>query len=412
MLCKDLRDRQTSESSKGSPAGRVENFLCASAPKLIAVRRHLHQHPELSGAEHATTAFLSAELSAAGIAHSLGPGRRGIITRRFGALRRETPVVALRADIDALPIAEENDVPYRSSAEGVMHACGHDAHSAMVLGALLGLHLAPPAGAGVRGIFQPSEEAGHGARDMVKAGAVDGVDAIVALHVDPTLPAGSVALRPGPQTAHCQDFSLEVVGRGGHGARPHNTVDPIAIASQLVSLIYQGVPRRTDARDPVVVTIGEFHAGHAANVIPDTARLKGTIRAFDSHVARNTRRLIEQICRGVALASRARVRATFDEPLNGVTNDPRVTAICEQAARSVVGASRVLTDGRPSMGAEDFADYLERVPGCMIRIGVKSPRIKATPLHTSRFDVEESALLVGARLLARVLFDWPGQPRH
>jgi amidohydrolase len=242
---------------------------------------------------------------------------------------------------------------------------------------------------------------------MIGRGALDGISAIVALHVDPTIAAGELALTAGPQTAFCQDFEVEVRGRGGHGARPHNTVDPIAIAAHLVSLIYQAVPRKTDARDPVVVTIGQIAGGHAANVIPDNVTMKGTIRALDAAVSRSTRDLVRRLCHSTAQALGGTAQIAFDAQLPGVVNDAAVTAICLSAACDVAGADHVITEGRPSMGAEDFADYLTGVPGCMIRLGVGRKGKKTTPLHTSTFDIEESALLVGARLLTKVLLRWP-----
>ena len=378
-------------------------------PEIVSVRHHLHAFPELSGNEHESTAFIAERLTAAGIPYELGPDGRGIITEILGRPGEDSQVVALRADIDALPIAEENDVPYRSQNAGVMHACGHDAHTAILLGALRALKSAGPRPTGWRGIFQPSEEVGHGAREMVGQGALEGVSAIVALHVDPTMAAGELGLTVGPQTAFCQDFEVEVCGRGGHGARPHNTIDPIAMAAHLVSLIYQAVPRKSDARDPLVVTIGQITGGHAANVIPDKVALKGTIRALDPAVLGNARDLIDRLCRSSAEAFGGEVRIVFDAQLPGVVNDPRITAICIEAARGLVGADNIQIHGRPSMGAEDFADYLAVVPGCMIRLGVGRKGKKTTPLHTSTFDIDESALLVGARLMTRVLLHWPAE---
>jgi amidohydrolase len=214
-------------------------------------------------------------------------------------------------------------------------------------------------------------------------------------------------LRAGPQSAYCQDFQVEVCGRGGHGARPHNTIDPIAIAAELVTLIYQAVPRRTDARDPLVVTIGQISGGHAANVIPDAVKMKGTIRALDLQVLQAARENIANLCHGIAQTFGAAVRVNFDESLSGVVNDPVVTATCLEAARELVGPGNVLTEGRPSMGAEDFSDYLNLVPGCMIRLGAGRKQHEVTPLHTSTFDIDENALLVGARLLGRILARWP-----
>ena len=226
------------------------------APRLPAIRRRLHQHPELSGAEFATTSYLGKELAAAKIPFRFGAGKKGIITDIASASGAKAPVIALRADIDALPIVEENRVSYRSKNNGVMHACGHDAHSAILLGTTLALHRAGKLPIAWRSIFQPAEETGCGAAEMVAQGAVKGVQAILAFHVDPNLPVGHVGITPGPQSAFCQDFIIEVRGRGGHGARPHNTIDPIAAAANLITLIYQVVPRETDSRDPVVVTVG------------------------------------------------------------------------------------------------------------------------------------------------------------
>jgi amidohydrolase len=375
------------------------------ARQLPVLRRQLHQHPELSGVEYATTAFLGQQLAAAKIPYRLGAGKRGVITDIAPAADAKTPVIALRADIDALPITEENQVPYRSQNIGVMHACGHDAHSAILLGTTLALHRAGQLPVSWRSIFQPGEETGCGAIEMVAQGAVQGVHAVLAFHVDPTLPLGCVSITPGPQSAFCQDFVIEVRGQGGHGARPHNTVDPIAVAAQLVTLIYQAVPRQTDARDPVVVTIGAIQGGHASNIIPDTVVMKGTIRSFDQAVSDHARQTIERLCAGTARAFRATISPVFDHLLRGVVNDPAVTAICLKAARGLLGPHRVQTDRRPSMGAEDFANY--PVPRCMMLLGVKSPRKKLTPLHTSTFNLDEKALLVGVRLFTRILLEWP-----
>ena len=209
-------------------SGRVQAQLTRGAARLSQIRRHLHRHPELSGQEFSTTDYLSKQLTAARVPHRVATGKCGIITDIIESPDSGAPIVAMRADIDALPIKEENNVPYRSKRSGVMHACGHDAHSAILLGTTLALYRARPLPVAWRSIFQPSEEAGRGACEMVNQGALEGVDAIIALHVDPNLPVGKVAITPGPRTAFCQDFTIEIAGRGGHGARPHTTVDPIA----------------------------------------------------------------------------------------------------------------------------------------------------------------------------------------
>ncbi len=387
---------------------RVAAQIDRIAPRLSVFRRHLHQHPELSGAELATTSFLSKQLAAAKIPHRLGAGKRGIITEIAPAGDARAPVIALRADIDALPITEENQIAYRSQNNGVMHACGHDAHSAILLGTTLALHRAGRLPVAWRSIFQPSEETGHGASGMVAQGALKGVQAIVAFHVDPNLPMGRISITPGPQSACCQDFTIVVRGRGGHGARPHKTIDPIAVAAHLITLIYQAVPRQTDARAPLVVTIGMIQGGQANNIIPDTVTMEGTIRSFDRAVSEHARQSIERLCAGTARAFRATITSSFDRLLGGVVNDPCVTDLCIQSARTVLGQNRVATNRQPGLGAEDFADYLATVPGCMMFLGVKSRRKKITLLHTSTFDLDEQALLLGSRVFAQILLaKWP-----
>lgn len=384
---------------------RIEKELAKVAPRLSVIRRHIHQNPELSGRELSTTGYLGKLLAAAQVPHRVGPGNRGIITETAESAPGVGPVMAMRADIDALPIQEENPVPYRSKNNGVMHACGHDAHSAMLLGATLALHRVNPFPVRWRSIFQPSEEAGRGAVEMIEAGALDGVDAIVALHVDPNLEVGKANITGGPRTAFCCDFTIRIEGRGGHGARPHLTVDPIATAAHLISLIYQAIPRQTDARHPTVVTIGAIHAGHASNVIPNSATLEGTIRTLDGATAATTRETLERLCSAVAQGFGAKISVTFASLLPGMVNDRRLAALIGDVAIRMLGSKNVLTDEPPSMGAEDFADYLTVVPGCMIGLGVKRPRQKPTPLHTATFDIDEAALPIGAHLFAQVLLE-------
>jgi len=402
-------DTPTSPNNPGQAVyrERVEAQLKRIAPQLSRIRRHVHQNPEDSGQEFATTANISKLLSGAQVPHQVAPGNRGIVTAIAKASDPTAPVVALRADIDALPIQEMNQTPYRSRKAGVMHACGHDAHFAILLGTTLALHRAGIPPTGWRSIFQPSEESGRGAREIVEFGALEGVQAIVALHVDPQTPVGRVGITPGPRTALCQDFSIQVRGRGGHGARPHLTVDPIATAAQLITLIYHDIPRQTDSRDPVVVSIGLISGGHSANVIPDTVALKGTIRSLSQAVGAQARQTLERVCAGLAGVSGAEILARFDPMLNGVTNDPRISTFCLSVARELLGTDQVSTDDRPSMGSEDFADYLSVVPGCMISLGVRPTGGKVTPLHTNTFDIDEAALLLGAHLLTRVVVQWP-----
>ena len=400
----------STHQSSGKQEGvlkRVEAQLKQIAPQLSQIRRHIHERPELSGQEFATTAYLTKRLAAARIPHRVGPGKRGVISGIVTSAAAGAPVVAVRADIDALPIQEENKVRYSSKESGVMHACGHDAHTAILLGMTLALYRARPLPVGWRSIFQPSEETGRGAREMVAHGALEGVDAVIALHVDPTLSVGQAGVTAGPRSAFCQDFTIAVRGRGGHGARPHTTVDPIAAAANLITLLYQVIPRQTDAHDPIVVTIGVINGGHAANVIPDIVSLEGTIRSMSSAVAVRARETVERLCAGVAQSFGATVSPTFESLLPGMVNDSRIAALFASVARQLLGPDNVVTGQPPSMGSEDFADYLPIVPGCMLTLGVKAAGREVTPLHTSTFDIDEQALLIGARLLATTLLEWP-----
>jgi len=310
----------------------------------------------------------------------------------------------MRADIDALRMNDAKTLPYRSSCEGVMHACGHDAHAAMVVAASLALWTqrdALPESTAWRAIFQPAEEVGEGALEMVAAGAVENVRAIVALHVDPDLAVGHIGYRTGVLTASCQELHVKIKGMGGHAARPHLSVDPIGVAVQFINSIYQFVPRSVDSRDPVVVTFGSIQGGTSANIIPEEVALMGTIRTVSTGAATQVKEKIMHIARGLSGASRATIDVTFGLGTDAVDNDPRVTAVCVHAAREVVGLANVEEIPLPSMGGEDFSGYLKRAPGCMLRLGVASPDSARHFLHTPLFDIDERALAIGAKLLAR-----------
>lgn len=388
------------ESSALSTQARLDEALDEIAPRLIEFRRHLHCYPELSLHEVATTAYVAGILDSEGISYRYGSGNRGLMVD-LGEVG-EGQRIALRGDCDALPIQEENGFPHASVHTGVMHACGHDAHTAMLLGAMIAVHRAGSPVA-VRGIFQPAEEAGDGAMGMISDGALEGILSILALHVDPALPVGWAAAVGGQQSASCEDFKITIVGRGGHAARPHLTVDPVAVAAALITQIYQAVPRHIDSRKPVVVSICQVHAGHAANVIPDTAELGGTIRSLDNESAAEAAEMVARICRGVGESFGAKVMPVFDRRIPGVVNDPGIAKACAAAATEMFGSAAVLTDGPASLGAEDFADYQQRIPGCMMRLGVKYDDRAVTPLHTPTFDVDERALILGSRLLLRSL---------
>jgi len=374
----------------------------AIADELRATRRHLHAHPEPSGAEYETAALLADRLRSAGIPVRSIPSGRGVIAGPGS----QGPAVAFRGDIDALRMQDLKDAPYRSTRAGLMHACGHDAHATMALGAALALWACRdrfPWPVPWRALLQPAEETGRGAAEMVEAGAVEGATAVIALHVDPDTPVGSMGYRTGPLTAFCADLAVTVTGAGGHGARPHQTTDPVAAAVQFVAGAYQVVPRSTDAREAVVVTFGVIRGGSSPNVIPDKVELLGTVRTLSRATAEAVGRRLSAIGRGVAEATGAAVEVRLTDGVDAVHNDPAVTALCVEAAAGLLGPAHVVPIPLPSMGGEDFSGYLAHAPGCMLRLGVGSEALPRHPLHSPYFDIDERALAVGAKYLARAV---------
>ena len=379
------------------------------------VRRRLHAHPEPSREEYQTTRFLAEELQKAGIPHKLAPTGRGLVAGP--ETDRERSILAFRADIDALRIHDAKTVPYRSTRDGVMHACGHDAHATMALGAALALWQCRddlPSSTAWRAIFQPSEEVGEGASEMIAAGAMEHVAAVVALHVDPDTPAGKLAYRQGVLTAFCQELQVEIHGQGGHAARPHQSIDPIGVASQFITSVYQFVPRSVDSRDPVVVTFGSIQGGTSANVIPELVRLRGTIRTLSESASGRVEERIRQIGFGLSEASGASIDIQFRRGTDAVVNDPDVTRTCVRAAGEVVGAENLDEIPLPSMGGEDFSAYIKHAPGCLLRLGVAAGDGPRHFLHSPHFDIDERALAIGAKVLAHsivLLSELFGSPR-
>jgi amidohydrolase len=368
---------------------------------LREVRRRLHASPEPSREEYQTTRFLAEQLEEAGISSAIAPTGRGVIAGPENA--NGGPVIAFRADIDALRIHDAKTVPYRSMRDGVMHACGHDAHAAMALGAALALWQCRdglPEGIAWRAVFQPSEEVGEGAFEMIAAGAMTGVGAVIAVHVDPETAAGRLAYRQGVLTAFCQELQVEIRGVGGHAARPHQSVDPIGVASQFITSVYQFVPRSIDSRDPVVVTFGCIQGGTSSNIIPEQVLLKGTIRTLSEAAATRVGERIRQIAFGLSEASGANIGVQFRRGSDAVVNDPDVTRTCVRAAGEIVGQANLDEIPLPSMGGEDFSGYLKHAPGCLLRLGVAAPDRPGHFLHSPHFDIDEQALVIGAKVLA------------
>jgi amidohydrolase len=379
----------------------LDAYIEAKGSELIAIRRHLHAHPEPSGEEFATTHYLVEHLHALGIPCRVPPGGRGVIAD--GASPGMEGRVAIRGDIDALRLHDQKGVAYRSTREGIMHACGHDAHAAMALGAAWALHAcrhALPWEIHWRAIFQPAEETHRGAMEMIEAGALSGVRCIVSLHVDPERAVGRLGVRYGALTAFCEELQVAIRGQGGHAARPHQAVDPISVATQFVNSIYHYIPRSVDSREPLVVSFGVIEGGANPNVIPELVRLRGTIRTLSRESAACVRERILAIGHGLAEASRARIDVEFHHGPDSVVNHPYVTRVCAAVASEIAGKDNVDEISLPSMGGEDFAAYLAHVPGCMLRLGVARPEGGTDFLHSPRFDIDERAIVVGVKFLA------------
>ncbi|MGI9457770.1 MAG: M20 metallopeptidase family protein [Aeoliella sp.] len=370
---------------------------------LIALRRRLHQYPEPSDAEFKTSRHLYEVLTEHNLNARLGHDGRGVLveSRQQDSSKR----IALRADIDALLLGDDKQVDYHSTVPNVMHACGHDAHASALFGALVALDQLVtegvlPCSLTWRGIFQPSEETVTGAGEMIAGGALADVDAIIALHVDPTRPVGVIGVRAGTFTANCDAMRIEIDGLASHAARPHEAKDPIAAAAQLISALYQLVPRGIDSQDAVVVTITQIHGGTTGNVIPERVELTGMIRTLDRDVRTRTMSHVAHLTQSVAEMTGTQMHVEFGSSIPGVENDPRLTRLVESAAGDLLGSDRVQEISRPSMGGEDFANYLEHVPGTMFRLGCARDTGPSTGLHTPLFDIDERCLAIGAKLLA------------
>jgi len=387
----------------------VDDAVARLAEEQVAVRRHLHRHPEPSGGEVGTTAFLAGKLREAGLEPRVLRDGLGVIADvTLGEPAAEATRVAIRADIDALPIQDEKAVEYRSCVPGMMHACGHDGHAAVGLGAALAAAAvrgqwtaAGGPGVKLRFLFQPAEEDSRGAKWLIEQGALDGVSAILAVHMEPNYPAGHVGVRYGVLTAGCDEFHAAIVGHGGHAARPHQTRDPVLAAAELVTALYAVVPRRFDARSPAVLTVAKLVAGRTHNAVPERAEIAGTLRTIDPDTREAILARVTDVCAGVALMTGTTITPEFTRPMPGVVNDARLAAALEAASTEVLGADRVSRIPLPSMGGEDFSFYLQHVPGAMLRLGCTPPGATPQFLHTTRFDIDERCLAIGSRILLR-----------
>ena len=381
-----------------APAAVLDRFTDSELASLITLRRTLHANPELSNVEHATADRLHTALRALGVTEVQRVAGTGVMARIPGRTHG-APVVALRGDIDALPIQEQTGLPFASQVPGVMHACGHDVHASWIVGAAMEL-LREPAAGDVLLILQPAEEIGAGARAIIDSGVLHGVAAIFGGHVDRRFLVGQVIAEPGPLAASADSFTIILTGRGAHGARPHEAADPIVAAAAVIAAVQTIVSRRIDPSRPAVCTIGSIHAGVAANVIPDTATMTGTLRATDAQTRALLTTELARIGREVAAAHGVEAVVTIERGTPPIVNPVREAAWARQAATAMLGADAVVPFGMTNMGGEDFAFYMEQVPGCFLRVGARAPGEPPTAAHSPRFDVAEGAILVGAVVLA------------
>jgi hippurate hydrolase len=366
--------------------------------RLVELRRSIHREPELAFKEERTADKLEAALRASGVTDIKRVAGTAVIGRIPGTVKR-APVIAVRGDIDALPVREETGLPFASHNEGAMHACGHDVHAtgAVAAAALLAAHPAP---GDVLIVLQPAEEIGRGAAAVIESGALEGVAAIFGGHVDRRFELGQVVADAGPLAASADTFEIELVGQGAHAARPHEARDPIVAAAALVTAIQTIVARRLNPATPGVVTVGQIAAGNAPNVIPDRASLKGTIRAVDADSRKLMLAELRHLAESIGAAHGVRATVVVPEGTPPLVNPEGATAWGREAVSRVLGKDALVPLGFLNLAGEDFAFYLERIPGCFLRIGARERGGKPIPAHSPQFYAAEQSIFVGAAVLA------------
>lgn len=378
------------------------------AAQVVQWRRRLHQRPEVAFQEHETSEFIRAVLAEIPGLELSRPTQTSVVARLIGT--RPGRTIAVRADIDGLPVHEETTVSYRSEIDGAMHACGHDGHTAIVLGLATIFARYREALAGeVRFIFQHAEELNPGgAEALVELGVMNGVDAVIGLHLWAPMPVGRIGIVSGPAMAAPDTFDCTVIGTGGHAAIPHDTVDPIAVGAQIVTALQHIVSRQTDPLDPLVISVTQFHAGTTYNVIPNSARIAGTIRTFDADLRQRVPALIERTIKGVCDAHGARYEFVVDRGYRPVVNDITIAQRMERVVEQTFGASTLLPT-RPTMGGEDFSAYLQKAPGVFAFVGAGNEAADIRyPHHHAQFNIDESALDIGLRYLTAATLDLLG----
>ena len=380
------------------PSAIADLFPADARDALVTLRRDLHEHPELSFAERRTCERLHAALAPLDTRRLDRVAETGLVARIRGR-DPAAPLVAVRGDIDALPIQEATGLPFASRTPNVMHACGHDVHASWAVGAAYLLAMGPAQG-DVLVVLQPAEETGRGAAAVLESGALDDVRAIFGGHVDRRFAVGQVVAEAGPLAAAADTFRIELTGRGGHGARPQEGADPIVAAAALVGALQTIVSRRLDPARAAVVTVGTIHAGSAPNVIPDSAVLEGTLRAVDADTRQTLHEEMRRLAGTLAGAYGVSARVAIDLGPPPIVNPPEAAAWARTATVAVLGQQALTPLGTLNMGGEDFAYYMERIPGCFLRIGAREAGGEPIPAHSARFYAAEESLFIGAAVLA------------
>jgi amidohydrolase len=395
---------------------RIQALTAQLTPRLIEIRRHLHAHPELSGQEHQTAAYLAGVLYSLGLQVQESVGRTGLVGDLAGT-GSDRRCLGIRTDMDALPIPEQTGLAFASQYPGIMHACGHDLHATVGLGTamvLSALAEESPFPGNLRFLFQPAEEITQGAQWMIEAGALKGVDALLGVHVFPSVPVGCIGTRIGALTAAADDVTLTILGESGHGARPHEAIDALWIAAQVVTVLQQAISRTYNPLRPVVLTFGQIQGGRAPNVIADRVTLKGTARSLHPETYEQLPQWIETIVAQTCQMFGARYELHYKRGTPAVQNDAALTTLLENSFMEAFGPQKLQRLPEPSLGAEDFGMYLSHVPGAMFRLGVgrPEPQCIAHPnysLHHPKFNPEEDAIAVGVVTLAYSAYQyWKG----
>lgn len=372
---------------------------------IISWRRHLHQYPELSFEEVETVRFVKEKLEQLNFDIEYPIAKTGLIATLKG--ESEGPTVALRADMDALPIQEESNLPYKSSVDGVGHLCGHDAHTAILLGAAHILSQNPLKKGNIKLLFQPAEEGYSGAEVMVNEGALQNpaVDVIAGLHVHPTVKTGETSITEGYATACADSFDIKIIGKGGHAAHPHLSIDPIAIASTVIASLQQVVSRNVDPLENIVLTIGKINGGFARNVIAPEVTLEGTVRLLNPNLRPLVKEKMDEYLKGITEGMGGTYEFTYTDGIPSVYNEPTLIPVLQHSVHKILGENQLLKV-KPSMGGEDFSYYTNEIPGVFFRLGTNGSEDTSYPNHHPKFNVDEEALPYGSAILVQFAYDY------